>query len=156
MGFEFRLTECVLVLIAIVCFFMNNPQCLAGQQTKKKPKFHYIKGILPLLKDGKPRYHDAVLDWNLTNQLSASRYMLNLYKSLNTVDDNSESFNVSNFTTTKSVQGADTIMGILNDGKFSLCEYVYICYSPLSQINKNFWTAYGAKSLILRIYLVWK
>ena len=39
--------------------------------------------------------------------------MLNLYRSLDTVDDrDSQSFNISG-----SISGVDTIMGILNDGK---------------------------------------
>ena len=115
MGLVFRLTECVLLLVVILCVITNNT---ASKQLKKKQKFQSLKRILPFLqKKERPKFHNRYMDWNFTNEISAARYMLDLYKSLETTDneDNSQTFNVTNVATTKQVQGADTIMGILND-----------------------------------------
>ena len=115
MAYKFRLAECVVLLALIVFVFPNN---IANQKIKGK-RFHNLKGILPFLeKKGKPMFNNRFLDWNLTSQLSAARYMLNLYKSIGTGEDNSQSFNVSNVT--KTTKQVDTIMGIQNDGKFRL------------------------------------
>ena len=138
-----RLAECVLVLLLILCVISNNT---ANPKSRKKHRFTSVKGILPFLdKKERPVFHTRVMDWNFTNELSAARYMLNLYKSLGLDDPNRDAygadppnyqdnsrtsfnfnFNVSNVTTTKRVQGADTIMGILNDGKFCLSTNMFI------------------------------
>lgn len=113
MGFEFRLCECVVLLLLIPCIFPVNSA--NKQQTRKK--FQSMEGILPfILNKGRPILHDRLLDWNFTNQLSVARYMMTLYKNLNT-EDNSRGFqvNISNVTTTKPIQKVDTIMGIQND-----------------------------------------
>jgi hypothetical protein len=128
MGFEFRLCECVVLLLLIPCIFPVNSA--NKQQTRKK--FQSMEGILPfILNKGRPILHDRLLDWNFTNQLSVARYMMTLYKNLNT-EDNSRGFqvNISNVTTTKLIQKVDTIMGIQNDGKLCLsvnCLYLSVC-----------------------------
>ena len=133
MAFEFRLVECVLVFVLILCIFPDN---IAKQQAKKKP-FQSLKGILPFIKKNeRPMYHNRLLDWNLTSQLSAARYMLNMYENINT-EDSSPGFNVSNFTSTKQVQGADTIMGILNDGEFCLGTGICLYLLFVSNANKQ-------------------
>ena len=134
MAFKFRSTKCVLILAVILCIFPSNT---AKQQAKKKHKFKSLKGILPFLeKKEQPIFHNRYLDWNLTNQLSAARYMLNLYKNLDT-DDNSQAYNVSNVTATKQVEKADTIMGILNDGKLCLSVNMLIFAFVCVHANKQ-------------------
>ena len=137
MGLVFRSTECVLLLVVILCVISNNT---ASKQLKKKYKFQSLKGILPFLqKKARPMFHNRFMDWNFTNELSAARYMLDLYKSLETTDneDNSQTFNVTNVATTTQVQGADTIMGILNDGRFCLSTNVFIFVVVCVNANKQ-------------------
>ena len=118
MVFEFRLVDSVVVLVLILCIV---PDETLSQQANRK-SFQNVQSIRPFLsKKHQPMFHNRVLNRSLTSQFSAAQYMLNLYKSLDTIDDdNSESFTISNVTSTKIVQGVDTIMAILNDGK--------ICY----------------------------
>ena len=131
MGLEFRLAESIVVFVLILCILPDN---IANQQSRKKP-FQSLKGILPFIKKNeRPMFHDRLLDGNLTSQLSAARYMKKMYDQVTTesVEDNSAGFNVSNFTTTKT---ADTIMGILNDGK--LCLRTRICLYLQLVFNAN-------------------
>lgn len=132
MGLEFRLAESIVVFVLILCILPDN---IANQQPRKKP-FQSLKGILPFIKKNeRPMFHDRLLDWNLTSQLSAARYMKNMYDHVTTeVEDSSPGFNVSNFTSTKT---ADTIMGILNDGELCLRRRICLYLLLVSNANKQ-------------------
>ena len=128
MGWFFR--EHSFALALVILTLVNYQGCDSaksrnwrGKYTQTSPNNRKeFKQILRLLRNrSRPKLHGVLLDWNLTGQLSAPRYMLNLYNNLknDSLDDDSQAFNVTNVTTTKTVQGVDTIMGILNDSKCS-------------------------------------
>lgn len=121
MEFKFCLPRCALAVFFLTLCTLPDKRA-AKQATKKQPKLTSLKGIMRFL-DKKELPN---LDWNLTRQLAAAQYMMHLYESVDFAEDNSQTFNVSNVTTTKPVQGVETIMGILNDGKLCLTLRMFI------------------------------
>ena len=92
-----------------------------------KPHFKQIVVLMRQMQN-MPEYHGRFFDSNLTATLAASRYMIKLYNDLKTNSVEDDSFNVTKLTATnKTVGGADTIMGILNDGK-RICLHYYSSY----------------------------
>lgn len=120
----FHWTPCILAL-AIICFVLEHRDSNAAKSRLRQAKQRQGQGqvkkaytrVLGLLWGHKnmPKWQRTILNWNLTDQLSGSQYMQNLYKNLSTDENNSQRFNVANVTTTKPVRGVDTIMGIQND-----------------------------------------
>lgn len=134
MSWLFRTGSCILLLVAV--FLANYQDCDAGKtkrklgkhsRTSKTQPIRPMKELLTRINQWKqsgsgkhtPKHFDGLFVVNLTDKLSAPRYMLNLYNNLknHSVEDNSLTFNVTNITTTKPVKDADTIMAILNDCK---------------------------------------
>lgn len=111
MAFKSPLEDSIVVLVCVfmLCCFADR----TASQRNNQPFSNLQRNMQFLAKKDRPTFHNRVMNRSLTSQFSAARYMLNLYRSLDTVDDrDSQSFNISG-----AISGVDTIMGILNDGK---------------------------------------
>ena len=134
MSWLFRTGSCILLLTAV--FLANYQDCDAGIKSRRKQGKHSrtsktqpirpMKELLSRMNQWKqpgsgkhiPKHFDGLFVVNLTDKLSASQYMLNLYNNLknHSVEDNSLTFNVTNITTTP-LKDANTIMATLKDCK---------------------------------------